>query len=161
MSWLRLLSAILLLSAGALLAACAAEDAATAGRMPLPGAGRAAFFVVVGRDHSVDRIAQTYGVKKHDIIAANNLVPPYRLQPGSLLEVPVDTANRVRQAKRAPNRAVAAKTVIKRSRAASAEGRAGKSKAKKRPRIAAAANPFAERSSMVSAANPSAPTPQR
>jgi LysM repeat protein len=45
--------------------------------------------VVVERGQSLDRIAQTYRVAKDDIIAANQLKPPYRLKPGTVLAIPV------------------------------------------------------------------------
>jgi hypothetical protein len=45
-------------------------------------------YVVVGRDQSLDKIAQTYRVAKQDIIAANQLKPPYSLKPGTVLTIP-------------------------------------------------------------------------
>ena len=54
-----------------------------------PPAATKQIHVVVERGQSLDRIAQTYRVAKGDIIAANQLKPPYRLKPGTVLAIPV------------------------------------------------------------------------
>jgi LysM repeat protein len=53
-----------------------------------PPAATKQIHVVVERGQSLDRIAQTYRVAKDDIIAANQLKPPYRLKPGTVLVIP-------------------------------------------------------------------------
>lgn len=79
-----------LLSACLALAACADEAPApeptsAAATAPRPGH----IYLVVEKGQSLDRIAQTYRVAKHDIIAANHLAAPYALKPGTMLEIPV------------------------------------------------------------------------
>jgi LysM repeat protein len=69
-----------------LVAACAERPPAAAPATP-PAAAKP-IYVVVARGQSLDRIAQTYHVAKDDIIAANHLNPPYRLEPGTVLAVP-------------------------------------------------------------------------
>jgi LysM repeat protein len=54
---------------------------------PLPGKGN--FHVVVERGQTLDRIAQLYHVAKRDVIAANQLNPPYTLKPGTILAIPL------------------------------------------------------------------------
>src|SRR4051794_23605476 len=70
-----------------LVAACAGRPPAVAPAPP-PAAAKP-IYVVVARGQSLDRIAQTFHVSKDDIIAANQLKPPYRLSPGTVLAVPV------------------------------------------------------------------------
>ncbi|MGE5270267.1 MAG: LysM peptidoglycan-binding domain-containing protein [Thiohalocapsa sp.] len=91
-----------LLSACLVLAACAdappPEAAPAAAVAPRPGH----IYLVVEKGQSLDRIAQTYRVAKHDIIAANHLTPPYALKPGTMLEIPVAAARPVAAAKPHP-----------------------------------------------------------
>lgn len=83
--------------------------------------GRAAFYVVVEHGQSLQRIAQTYRVRMRDIIAANNLAPPYSLPPGTLLEVAIDAATRAAHAaKSRSKRDLAAKASAKRYQTAKA-----------------------------------------
>jgi LysM repeat protein len=70
-----------------LVAACAERRPAVVPAAP-PAAAKP-IYVVVARGQSLDRIAQTYHVAKDDIIAANQLKPPYRLKPGTVLAIPV------------------------------------------------------------------------
>jgi LysM repeat protein len=70
-----------------LVAACAERPPAVAPAPP-PAAVKP-IYVVVARGQSLDRIAQTYRVAKEDIIAANQLKPPYKLKPGTVLAVPI------------------------------------------------------------------------
>ena len=70
-----------------LVAACAERPPAVAPAPP-PAAAKP-IYVVVERGQSLNRIAQTYHVAKGDIIAANQLKPPYRLKPGTVLAIPV------------------------------------------------------------------------
>ena len=92
-TWLRRTraAALVLGCSTVLLAACAEqqqEEAAVApATAPLPGKGN--FHVVVERGQTLDRIAQLYHVAKHDVIAANQLKPPYTLKPGTILAIPL------------------------------------------------------------------------
>src|SRR4051794_17053142 len=70
-----------------LVAACAERPPAVTPAAP-PAAAKP-IYVVVARGQSLDRIAQTYHVAKDDIITANQLKPPYRLKPGTVLAIPV------------------------------------------------------------------------
>src|SRR5215207_91490 len=45
-------------------------------------------YVVVQRGQSLDQIARSFRVPKGDIIAANNLAPPYSVKPGATLVIP-------------------------------------------------------------------------
>lgn len=73
-----------------LAAACAERPPAVAPAAPFAAAKP--IYVVIARGQSLDRIAQTYHVSKDDIIAANQLKPPFRLEPGTVLAVPVVAA---------------------------------------------------------------------
>ncbi len=70
-----------------LVAACAERSPPVAPATP-PAATKQ-IHVVVERGQSLDRIAQTYRVAKDDIIAANQLKPPYSLKPGTVLAISV------------------------------------------------------------------------
>jgi LysM repeat protein len=82
--------------------------AACAERSPpvIPAAPPAAtkqIHVVIERGQSLDRIAQTYRVAKGDIIAANQLKPPYRLKSGTVLAIPVVATETAEPAALRPN----------------------------------------------------------
>ena len=151
MSGCRRPVAALLLGFAFLVAACAPEAALGPGdRMALPEPGRAAFYVVVERGQSLDHIAQTYRVSTRDVIAANHLVRPYKLVPGSLLEVPLDAPSRTANAKtRSKTHVAAAMASPKRLKMAKAARHAGKRVAKTPPRTKAivAAKPSAGKAS--------------
>jgi LysM repeat protein len=68
-----------------------------------PPAATKQIHVVVERGQSLDRIAQTYRVAKDDIIAANQLKPPYRLKPGTVLAIPVVATETAEPAALRPN----------------------------------------------------------
>jgi hypothetical protein len=90
-TWLRRIraAALVLGCSTVLLAACAEqqqEEATVPATAPLPGRG--SFHVFVERGQNLNRIAQLYHVAKPDIIAANQLKPPYTLKPGTILEIP-------------------------------------------------------------------------
>src|SRR6266568_1677538 len=79
--------AAMLLSCSMLIAACAARPPSGPETPAHPApAIQIGFHIVVERGQSLDRIAQTYRVSKQDIIAANNLTPPYALKPGTVLQ---------------------------------------------------------------------------
>ena len=67
--------------------ACAERPPAVA-PAPRPAATKP-IYMVVERGQSLDRIAQMFHVAKDDIIAANQLKPPYRVKPGTVLAIPV------------------------------------------------------------------------
>jgi LysM repeat protein len=62
-----------------------------------PSPGQEVIYVVVQRGQSLDRIAQLYHVEKSDVIAANQLKPPYTLEPGAILTIPVAKVKSVGQ----------------------------------------------------------------
>jgi LysM repeat protein len=103
--------AALILGCG-VLAACAERPApvvpAAAPAAPTPNQ----ISVVVGRGQSLDLIAKAYRVDKQEIIAANNLKPPYALKPGTILRMPltaVPPAKQTTKPKPTPAGATAAK----------------------------------------------------
>lgn len=97
----RFLRAALFLGCGVLVSACAdsppSPESATAPALVAPTARHA--YLVVERGQSLDKIAQTYRVTKHDLIAANHLMPPYHLKPGTMLEIPAAAAKPLAKAK--------------------------------------------------------------
>ena len=79
----------LLFGCGLLIAGCADWTAGTAGPAnPVPPPAKKFVYVIVGRGQTLDHLAQTYHADKSDIIAANDLKPPYALKPNMLLRVP-------------------------------------------------------------------------
>lgn len=98
---LRALSRVLIvLVMGGMAAGCGLLDMGTIGTtavgpaVALPPAGRAAFYVRVERGQSLDQLAKLYRVPKQRIVVVNNLAPPYRVAPGSHLEIPLDGLKR-------------------------------------------------------------------
>jgi LysM repeat protein len=103
--------AALILGCGAL-AACADRPAPRAPAAAPAAPAASQIYVVVERGQSLDRIAQAYRVTKQDIIAANNLKPPYALKPGTVLQMPltaVQPAKQMPEAKPTPAGGSAAK----------------------------------------------------
>src|SRR4051794_30526281 len=94
-----------------LVAACAERPPAVAPAPP-PAAAKP-IYVVVARGQSLDRIAQTYHVAKDDIIAANQLKPPYRLKPGTVLAVPVVATEPAEPATTRPKPDIPSRSVTK------------------------------------------------
>ena len=92
--------ATLLLGSVAVISACATRPppgtveapAEAPAATPPPASQRSFFIVVVERGQSLDQIAQTYRVTKQQIIATNNLAPPYALKPGMVLQIPGSAA---------------------------------------------------------------------
>jgi LysM repeat protein len=101
-----IIAAALVLGGGSLLAACgegpnvstpaAAPNAARPARAPITT------HIVVQRGQSLRRIAKEYRVAERDIIAANHLVPPYTLKPGTILTIAVAAAEPTYRDKPAP-----------------------------------------------------------
>src|SRR4051795_11557166 len=78
-----------LLSSGLLLAACGGRKdsivpAATAAHPP--AASR--IYIVAQRGQTLDALAERFRIDKAEIIALNNLKPPYMLKPGAVLQIP-------------------------------------------------------------------------
>jgi LysM repeat protein len=76
---------------------CCVLLTACAGRAPpsVPTAATATspakneIYIVVQRGQTLDAVADRFHVTKADIIALNDLKPPYRLKPGGVLKLPV------------------------------------------------------------------------
>lgn len=87
---LRCRHAALVLGTGLFLAACSSRDAPprpVAG--PAPSSTAEQVYVVVQRGQTLDALAESFGIAKSEVIAANGLKPPYTLKPGTVLKVPV------------------------------------------------------------------------
>ena len=82
--------AAMLIGCGVLLAACSTERPGAEPGPPKSAALPSALTtkIVVQPGQSLDAIAQAFHIPKRDIIALNQLVPPYRLKAGSILEIP-------------------------------------------------------------------------
>ena len=91
MSRHRIWTAVLPLLGGILVAGCADRPLGAVGpaNPAPPPAAKKSVYVMVGSGQTLDRLAQTYHAAKRDIIAANNLHPPYTLKPNTLLEIPI------------------------------------------------------------------------
>jgi murein DD-endopeptidase MepM/ murein hydrolase activator NlpD len=88
--------AALILGCGAL-AACADRPTPVAPATAPAAPAASQIYVIVERGQSLDRIAQAYRVAKQDIIAANNLKPPYALRPGTVLHMPLTAVQPAKQ----------------------------------------------------------------
>src|SRR3954451_8892166 len=87
--WRTLWTAVIL-GCGLLLAACAGREASVGpGAKPAPSSARHEIYIVVQRGHTLDAVAGRFNVAKADIIAINNLKPPYALKPGAILKLPL------------------------------------------------------------------------
>jgi LysM repeat protein len=86
----------------ALVVGCADKSGPEVATAPAPAAApadRGTFHVVVQPGQSLDAIALAFHVAKRDIIAANNLTPPYGLKAGTTLLIPVSAARAVAKTK--------------------------------------------------------------
>ncbi len=94
MTRLGTLSAVLLIG---LLASCAEQSPPVEPAKPAPSAAET-IYVFVQRGQTLKQIAHTYGVAPQDIIAANNLKPPYNLKPGTALAIqfPAETEQKAK-----------------------------------------------------------------
>ena len=97
MSQLGMFRAALILGAVALATACAGQPTPVAHTVAPPPAAKQ-IYVVVERGQSLDRIARDYRVAKQEIIAANQLKPPYELKPGTVLTLPASAAQPPKEA---------------------------------------------------------------
>jgi LysM repeat protein len=88
--------ALVLLCAG-LLSGCSLFDWSDKTAPPVVGntftpvPAKPAFYVKVEHGQSLDQIAKTYRVPKRRIVVANKLKSPFRLKPGSEIEIPLDS----------------------------------------------------------------------
>jgi LysM repeat protein len=78
-----------LLSCGLVLAACG-DNPEPVVRAPAPAQAPVAnqIYIVVQRGQTLDALADKFRVPKAEIIASNNLKPPYALKPGAVLKIP-------------------------------------------------------------------------
>ena len=91
--------------------ACGPEKAGSDAVAPPPATRQATTKIVVQPGQSLDAIAHAFRVPKRDIIALNQLVPPYQLKAGAILELPAGAApSPVVQAKPRPKPASPADT---------------------------------------------------
>ena len=89
----RALGMAAMLSYGLLLAACANRDASIApSAASRPSPARNEIYLVVQRGQTLDAVAERFRVSKADIIALNDLKPPYRLKSGAVLKLPAAAA---------------------------------------------------------------------
>jgi hypothetical protein len=93
-AWMRRLGAlrvVLFAPCLAVLASCGARpQPASPPTISRPAPDHTAVvIVIVARGQTLDQIAKSFRVPKEAIIAANDLKPPYSLQPGSPLTVPL------------------------------------------------------------------------
>jgi LysM repeat protein len=105
----------------ALIVACGLVAACAERPSPAPPAAAPAakkqIYVFVQRGQSLDQLAQTYRVAKDDIIAANQLKPPYSLKPGTVLTIPAAIAEpALPQAAARPDRAISSPTPRRRTK---------------------------------------------
>jgi lipoprotein NlpD len=86
----RTLSTTVILGCALLLAACAGRDASVGpAAKPAPSPARNEIYILVQRGQTLDAVAGRFKVAKADIIAINDLKPPYTLKPGAILKLPV------------------------------------------------------------------------
>jgi len=86
----RVLWMAAMVSYGLLLAACSSRGVSVAPTAtPAASPAQNEIYIVVQRGQTLDAIADRFHVKKAEIIALNDLIPPYRLKPGGILKLPV------------------------------------------------------------------------
>ena len=79
----------ILLSSGLLVAACGSrKDAIVPRATPAEPPAASRVYIVVQRGQTLDALAERFGIDKAEIIALNNLKPPYMLKPGAVLQIP-------------------------------------------------------------------------
>jgi LysM repeat protein len=98
MSKVVIFRAALIFAAGAVATACGEKPAPVA-HTAVPAAPAAKqIYVVVERGQTLDQIARNYRVAKQDIVAVNQLKPPYELKPGTVLTIPAGAAQPPKEA---------------------------------------------------------------
>ena len=79
----------ILLSCSLLLAACGGRvDSVVPAATSVQAPAARQFYIVVQRGQTLDTFAERFHVTKAEIIALNNLKPPYVLKPGAVLQIP-------------------------------------------------------------------------
>src|SRR3954470_20704117 len=79
----------ILLSSGLLLTACGGrKDSIVPAATPAQPPAASRIYIVVQRGQTLDALAESFRIDKAEIIALNNLKPPYMLKPGAVLQIP-------------------------------------------------------------------------
>src|SRR5215213_7026819 len=79
----------ILLSSGLLLAACGGrKDSIVPAATPAQPPAASRIYIVVQRGQTLDALAERFRIDRAEIIALNNLKPPYMLKPGAVLQIP-------------------------------------------------------------------------
>jgi lipoprotein NlpD len=79
----------ILLSSSLLLAACGnRKDSIVPAATPAQPPAASRIYIVVQRGQTLDALADRFRIDKAEIIALNNLKPPYVLKPGAVLQIP-------------------------------------------------------------------------
>ena len=79
----------ILLSSGLLLAACGGrKDSIVPAATPAQPPAASRIYIVAQHGQSLDALAERFRIDKTEIIALNNLKPPYMLKPGAVLQIP-------------------------------------------------------------------------
>jgi lipoprotein NlpD len=82
----------ILLSSGLLLAACGGRKDSIVSPVPAQPPAASRIYIVVQRGQTLDALAERFRIDKAEIIALNNLKPPYTLKPGAVLQIPALSA---------------------------------------------------------------------
>src|SRR3954447_15425972 len=79
----------ILLSSGLLLAACGGrKDSIVPAATPAQPPAASRIYIVAQQGQTLDALAERFRIDKAEIIALNNLKPPYMLKPGAVLQIP-------------------------------------------------------------------------
>ena len=79
----------ILLSCCLLLAACGGlKDSVVPAAASVQAPAARQIYIVVQRGQTLDKFAEKFHIAKAEIIALNNLKPPYVLKPGAVLQIP-------------------------------------------------------------------------
>jgi LysM repeat protein len=79
-----------IVSCGICLTACSGRQSPSApAAIAAPSPARNEMYIVIQRGQTLDAVADRFHITKADIIALNDLKPPYRLKPGGVLKLPV------------------------------------------------------------------------
>src|SRR4051812_49763668 len=79
----------ILLSSGLLLTACGGrKDSIVPAATPAQPPAASRIYIVVQRGQTLDALADRFRIDKAEVIALNNLKPPYVLKPGVVLQIP-------------------------------------------------------------------------
>jgi LysM repeat protein len=79
-----------IISCGICLASCGGRQSPSAPvATSAPSPAKNEMYIVIQRGQTLDAVADRFHITKADIIALNDLKPPYRLKPGGVLKLPV------------------------------------------------------------------------